>query len=90
MADLTDQLSDGGKSVHELQKMKKKIEMEREELQASLEECEAALEVRNGKIIRADLYLNNRTHYIVTLSAFTMYCTRRQHCELLLHINLTF
>lgn len=46
IADLTDQLSDGGKSVHELQKAKKKIEMEKEELQASLEESEAALEVR--------------------------------------------
>lgn len=43
---MTDQLSDGGKSVHELQKAKKKIEMEKEELQASLEESEAALEVR--------------------------------------------
>lgn len=46
---MTDQLSDGGKSVHELQKTKKKIEMEKEELQASLEESEAALEVR-GRI----------------------------------------
>lgn len=45
IADLTDQLSDGGKCVHELQKSKKKIEMEKEELQASLEESEAALEV---------------------------------------------
>ena len=43
---MTEQLSDGGKSVHELQKAKKKIEMEKEELQASLEESEAALEVR--------------------------------------------
>lgn len=46
ITDLTDQLSDGGKSVHELQKAKKKIEMEKEELQASLEESEAALEVQ--------------------------------------------
>lgn len=45
VTDLTDQLSDGGKSVHELQKAKKKIEMEKEELQASLEESEVALEV---------------------------------------------
>lgn len=59
IADLTDQLSDGGKSVHELQKMKKKIEMEKEELQASLEESEAALEVwRNTQIF---LFLLNYT-----------------------------
>lgn len=50
VADLTDQLSDGGKSVHELQKAKKKIEMEKEELQASLEESEAALEVRDSHL----------------------------------------
>jgi len=46
IGDLTDQLSDGGKSVHELQKARKKMEMEKEELQGSLEESEAALEVR--------------------------------------------
>lgn len=39
--------------------MKKKIEMEKEELQASLEESEAALEVRNGKRISYDLYKSN-------------------------------
>lgn len=50
IADLTDQLSDGGKSVHELHKAKKKMEMEKEELQASLEESEAALEVRGRHI----------------------------------------
>lgn len=72
MADLTDQLSDGGKSVHELQKMKKKIEMEKEELQASLEESEAALEVRNGKVTRAGLYKNNRMHDCFILSALTV------------------
>jgi len=50
IADLTDQLSDGGKSVHELQKAKKKIEMEKEELQGSLEESEAALEVHPASL----------------------------------------
>lgn len=73
IADLTDQLSDGGKSVHELQKMKKKIEMEKDELQASLEESEAALEVHNGKIIRAGLYKSNGMHGSFTRSAFTVF-----------------
>uniref|UniRef100_A0A3B4U8Y3 Myosin tail domain-containing protein n=1 Tax=Seriola dumerili TaxID=41447 RepID=A0A3B4U8Y3_SERDU len=58
VADLTDQLSDGGKSVHELQKAKKKIEMEKEELQASLEESEAALEVEETKVLRLQLELS--------------------------------
>uniref|UniRef100_A0A3Q2XCM9 Myosin heavy chain 16 n=1 Tax=Hippocampus comes TaxID=109280 RepID=A0A3Q2XCM9_HIPCM len=58
IADLTDQLSDGGKSVHELQKAKKKIEMEKEELQASLEESEAALEAEETKLLRLQLELS--------------------------------
>ncbi|XP_033987905.1 putative uncharacterized protein MYH16 isoform X2 [Trematomus bernacchii] len=58
VADLTDQISDGGKSVHELQKAKKKIEMEKDELQASLEECEAALEVEETKVLRLHLELS--------------------------------
>lgn len=60
ITDLTDQLSDGGKSVHELQKMKKKIEMEKEELQASLEESEAALEVWGNIQIFLNDYAINR------------------------------
>uniref|UniRef100_A0A3P9JM99 Myosin tail domain-containing protein n=1 Tax=Oryzias latipes TaxID=8090 RepID=A0A3P9JM99_ORYLA len=55
ITDLTDQLSDGGKSVHELQKARKKIEMEKEELQASLEELEAALEAEETKVLRLQL-----------------------------------
>uniref|UniRef100_A0A3Q3H0S6 Myosin tail domain-containing protein n=1 Tax=Labrus bergylta TaxID=56723 RepID=A0A3Q3H0S6_9LABR len=58
ITDLTDQLSDGGKSVHELQKAKKKIEMEKEELQGSLEESEAALEVEETKVLRLQLELS--------------------------------
>lgn len=43
--DLVDQLGEGGRSVHELQKMKKKLEMEKDELQVALEEAESSLEV---------------------------------------------
>lgn len=41
-----DQLGEGGRSVHELQKAKKKLEIEKEELQMALEEAEASVEVR--------------------------------------------
>ncbi|XP_063749521.1 putative uncharacterized protein MYH16 isoform X2 [Eleginops maclovinus] len=58
VADLTDQISDGSKSVHELQKAKKKMEMEKEEIQASLEECEAALEAEETKVLRLLLELS--------------------------------
>lgn len=43
---MVDQLGEGGRSVHELQKAKKKLEVEREELQMALEEAETSLEVR--------------------------------------------
>lgn len=43
--ELVDQLGEGGRSVHELQKAKKKLEVEKEELQMALEEAESSLEV---------------------------------------------
>uniref|UniRef100_A0A2K5Z9U2 Myosin heavy chain 16 n=1 Tax=Mandrillus leucophaeus TaxID=9568 RepID=A0A2K5Z9U2_MANLE len=55
--DLIDQLGEGGRSVHELQKLKKKLEMEKEELQVALEEAESSLEVEESKVIRIQLEL---------------------------------
>jgi len=55
IADLTGQLSDGGRSVHELEKSRKRLEMEKEELQAALEEAEGALEKEEAKVMRATL-----------------------------------
>merc|ERR1711937_285522 len=52
IADLTDQLGEGGKSIHELGKSKRSLEQERNELQASLEEAEAAVETEESKVIR--------------------------------------
>lgn len=45
--ELIDQLGEGGRSVHELQKLKKKLEIEKEELQVALEEAESSLEVNS-------------------------------------------
>lgn len=73
IADLTDQLSDGGKSVHELQKAKKKIEMEKEELQASLEESEAALEVQARRAFLFVVYF-----YFILTSYFLLFRFRRR------------
>ncbi|KAG7316964.1 hypothetical protein KOW79_019262 [Hemibagrus wyckioides] len=55
--DLMEQLGEGGKSFHELQKAKKKLEVERDELQLALEEAEASLEVEEGKVVRVQLEL---------------------------------
>ena len=56
--ELTDQLTDGGRSVHELEKARKRLEMEKEELQSALEEAEAALEQEEVKVQRAQLEIN--------------------------------
>uniref|UniRef100_A0A663E1N7 Myosin-1B n=1 Tax=Aquila chrysaetos chrysaetos TaxID=223781 RepID=A0A663E1N7_AQUCH len=52
------QIAEGGKAIHELEKVKKQIEQEKSELQASLEEAEASLEHEEGKILRLQLELN--------------------------------
>ncbi|XP_005875894.1 myosin-16 [Myotis lucifugus] len=55
--ELIDQLGEGGRSVHELQKLKKKLEIEKDELQVALEEAESSLEVEESKVIRIQLEL---------------------------------
>ncbi|PAA70003.1 hypothetical protein BOX15_Mlig001576g2 [Macrostomum lignano] len=53
--DLTEQLGEGGRNVHEVDKARRRLEMEKEELQAALEEAEAALEQEEAKVARAQL-----------------------------------
>ena len=53
--DLTDQLTEGGRSVHEVDKARRRLEMEKQELQAALEEAESALEQEEAKVSRAQL-----------------------------------
>merc|ERR1739847_169955 len=48
----TDQVGEGGKSIHELEKAKRTLEQERNELQAALEEAEGAVEVEESKVLR--------------------------------------
>merc|ERR1719354_73922 len=55
--DLTDQLTTGGKSLHEMSKSKKKAELETEELRAALEEAEGALELEESRVLRSQLEL---------------------------------
>ncbi|CAM5100495.1 unnamed protein product [Natator depressus] len=55
ISDLTEQLGTSGKTIHELEKVRKQLEAEKMELQAALEEAEASLEHEEGKILRAQL-----------------------------------
>ena len=52
---MTDQLGEGGRNVHEIDKIRRRLEQEKEELQAALEEAEAALEQTEAKAARAQL-----------------------------------
>jgi len=56
--DLLDQLGDGGRSIHDLDKQRRRLEQEKEEFQAALEEAESTLEQEENKVLRAQLELN--------------------------------
>uniref|UniRef100_A0A3P9LWK3 Myosin, heavy chain 6, cardiac muscle, alpha n=1 Tax=Oryzias latipes TaxID=8090 RepID=A0A3P9LWK3_ORYLA len=58
ISDLTDQLGEGGRSAHELEKIRKQLEQEKNELQSALEEAEGSLEHEESKILRAQLEFN--------------------------------
>ncbi|CAJ0577938.1 unnamed protein product, partial [Mesorhabditis spiculigera] len=53
--DLSDQLGEGGRSVHEMQKIIRRLETEKEELQKGLDEAENALEAEEAKVMRAQV-----------------------------------
>merc|ERR1719400_2928836 len=55
--DLLDQLGDGGRSINELDKQRRRLEVEKEELQSALEEAEASLEQEENKVLESALEL---------------------------------
>merc|ERR1711892_1348695 len=55
--DLLDQLGEGGRSIHDLDKQRRRLEEEKGELQAALEEAEGTLEMEENKVLRAQLEL---------------------------------
>ena len=56
--DLMDQISEGGKSIHEIAKIRKRLEAEKMELEAALSEAEGALEQEENKVLKLSLELN--------------------------------
>ncbi|XP_050298493.1 myosin heavy chain, muscle isoform X34 [Anthonomus grandis grandis] len=56
--DLLDQIGEGGRNIHEVEKARKRLEAEKDELQAALEEAEAALEQEENKVLRSQLELS--------------------------------
>merc|ERR1712131_567537 len=55
--DVMDQISEGGRSIHEIDKIRKRLEAEKLELTAALEEAEGALEQEENKVLRCQLEL---------------------------------
>merc|ERR1719327_883093 len=55
--DFLDQLGEGGRSIHDLDKQRRRLEQEKEELQGALEEAEGTLEQEENKVLRAQLEL---------------------------------
>jgi hypothetical protein len=55
--DIMDQISEGGRSIHEIDKIRKRLEAEKLELEAALAEAEGALEQEENKVLRAQLEL---------------------------------
>ena len=48
---------DGGRSIHDLDKQRRRLEQEKEELQVALEEAEGTLEQEENKVLRATMEL---------------------------------
>merc|ERR1712234_14929 len=55
--DIMDQITEGGRSIHEIDKIRKRLEAEKMELEAALSEAEGALEQEENKVLRAELEL---------------------------------
>merc|ERR1711970_864494 len=55
--DIMDQITEGGRSIHEIDKIPKRLEAEKLELEAALSEAEGALEQEENKVLRIQLEL---------------------------------
>merc|ERR1712045_1025539 len=53
--DIMEQISEGGRSIHEIEKQRKRLESEKLELTSALEEAEATLEQEENKHARLEL-----------------------------------
>jgi hypothetical protein len=52
ISDLTEQIAEGGKQIHELEKIKKQVEQEKCDIQAALEEAEVYVTMLWGEKIK--------------------------------------
>lgn len=52
------QISEGGRSIHEIEKQRKKLEAEKFDLETALGDAESALEQEENKLLRLSLEVN--------------------------------
>merc|ERR1719309_718009 len=55
--DIMDQIGEGGRSIHEIDKIRRRLEAEKLELEAALSEAEGALEQEENKVLRCQMEL---------------------------------
>ena len=55
---IMDQITEGGRSIHEIDKIRTRLEAEKMELEATLSEAEGALEQEENKVLSCQLELN--------------------------------
>lgn len=59
IADLTDQISQGGKTIHELERMKKILDVEKSDIRAALEEAEVRAHPPSVALLTLDDHLRS-------------------------------
>ncbi|XP_037101790.1 myosin-7B-like, partial [Syngnathus acus] len=57
IVELTEQISNGGKTIHELERMKKILDVEKSNIKAALEEAEGSLKNEQSKTLRVQMDL---------------------------------
>ncbi|XP_061908652.1 myosin-7B-like [Entelurus aequoreus] len=62
--DLTEQISRGGKTIYELERMKKVLDVEKSDIKAALEEAEGTLESEESKTLRVQMELQQTRTFI--------------------------
>ena len=72
ISDLTEQIAEGGKQIHELEKIKKQVEQEKCDIQAALEEAEVHIMMCWGAGIK-DMGENTQSRQWIHYHAHNLY-----------------
>jgi chromosome segregation ATPase len=65
IADLTEQIAENGKSIHELEKSRKQMELEKADIQMALEEAEVRMGWEAAARTGATAWYPRRSHFML-------------------------